>query len=72
MSKKDFEFASSQGGSTIVFNLDFVLLLAKMNLVVIKCSCIGYVLKVCCIGRVKIIFALLTERVAFHIGSPII
>lgn len=65
--KKNLEFVVSRGNDTIVFNLSFVLLLAKVNLIpkeqdYKKDALVAY--STICI---KIIFTVLTKVVALYI-----
>lgn len=66
LSKKSLEFIFSRRGSTVLFNLGLMLLLAEIDLVAKKRSCKGHVLRDRGIGYVKIILALPTEIIVLH------
>lgn len=70
--KKGLKFVTSREDGTIIFNLSFVLLPVKINLVVEEQSHKKDALVAHVIGYVKIIFALLTKVVAFYIKASII
>lgn len=67
MLKKSFEFISSSGNDIITFNLGFLLLSIETNLILENQDCKRDVLIAYGIGRVKIIFILLTKILALHI-----
>lgn len=65
LSKKSFEFIASRGGA-IALNQSFVLLPVEIDSVIGKQSQKENLFRFCGTGRVKMIFALPTEIVAFH------
>lgn len=67
MLEKSFEFISSSGNDIITFNLGFLLLLVETDLIPKKQNCKKDALVAYGIGRVKIIFILLTKILALHI-----
>lgn len=64
--EKDFEFILSRKGHTISFDLDFMLLPAKIDPVTKQRSRKEHALRAHSIGRVKIILLLSTKIVALH------
>lgn len=66
MPDKDFKFALSKANNIIVFNLSFVLLLAKVELISKEQGRKADALVVCSSGNIKIILALFTKIVALH------
>lgn len=67
LSKKDLKFILSRRNSIIVFNLNFILLPAKIDLVTEKQICKKYMLGNRGSGHIKIILVLSTKIVAFYI-----
>lgn len=59
--KKGFEFILSKKGGTIEFDLNFILLSAKIDLVAEKQSRKKNAFKTCGIGHIKMIFILPTK-----------
>lgn len=70
--EKNFKFISSRENSIITFNLSFVLLLVKVDLILKKKSCKENVFMACSTSCVKIIFTLLTKIIAFYIQAFIL
>lgn len=64
--KKSFKFVSCKKNNTIVFNLSFILLSAKVNLILEEESCKRYILITCSTNCIKIVFALLTKVIIFY------
>ena len=65
--KKSLEFALNKKDDTIIFNLNFVLLLVKVNPVLKKQNCKKDVLIACNSSYIQIVFILLIKVVAFYI-----
>lgn len=65
--KKSFKFVLNRKIGIIAFHLNFMLLLAKIDLLTEKQSCKRDALVFCGIGRIKIIFALLIKVIALYI-----
>lgn len=70
--KKNLEFVSSSGDDTVTFVFNFMLLLAKVDLILKKLDYKENVLMACGFGHIKIIFALLIKVITFHIQAFII
>lgn len=70
--KKYFKFVLSKRNSTVAFDLDLVLLPAKIDSVVEKQNCKKYALRIRGIGCIEIILALLIKIVVFYIDIPVI
>lgn len=65
--EKNFKFISSKRNCTFVFYLSFMLLLAKINLVLENWNRNKDAFMTCIISYVEIILTLLTEIIAFYI-----
>lgn len=72
MPEKDFEFVLNRRDNIVVFNISFVLLLAKFDFILKKQGCKRDVLGTCSINYVKIIFALLIEIIELYIKVIIV
>lgn len=72
LTEKGFKFVPSKEGGHIALNLDFVLLLAEINLILKKQSCKKNALVTYDTNRVKIILALLTKIISLYIQALII
>lgn len=70
--EKSLEFFLSKKNGIVTFNLNFILLPTEVNFVSKKQSHKKKALIICDIGRVKIVFALLTEVMALHMQASII
>lgn len=72
LAKKNLKFVLNKRNGTVVFNLGFVLLLVKIDLILEKQDCKKDVLEIYKIGCVEMIFGLLTKVVIVHIGATIV
>lgn len=70
--KKRLKFVLSREDSSIDFNLDFILLPVKVNLILEQQGCKKDVLVTYDISYIEIILALLTEVVALYMQASII
>lgn len=66
MSEKSLKFVLNKVGGTVAFNLSFVLLPAKNNLVIEEQGRKKNIFRVRGTGYIKIIFALLTKIIALY------
>lgn len=64
--EKDLRFVLNRKDGIVTFNLSLVLLLAEVDSVAKKQSCKKETFRVCNIGHIKIIFALLAEVIIFY------
>lgn len=65
--EKSFKFILNRRSNAITFNLSFLLLLAKIDLIAKKYNCKKNTFRACDTSRVEIILALLTKVVALYI-----
>lgn len=72
LSKKNPKFVSNKKNGTLAFNLSLVLLPAEVDLILQEWGRKRVAFRVYSIGYIKIILALSTEIVAFHIWDLII
>lgn len=70
--KKDLKFVLYKRDSIVIFNLDLMLLLVKINLITEKQGCKKIVLGIYGIGCVKIVLTLLTKVIILYIRVIII
>lgn len=64
--EKGLKFVLNREGSTVAFNMGFVLLLAEIDLIMEKCSYKRYTLRACDTSCVKIILGLSTKVVVLY------
>lgn len=70
--KKRLKFVLSKRDNIIIFNISFILLPAKIDLILEKQSCKKNILKTCGTGYIKIVFTFLTKVIAFNIWVTIV
>lgn len=72
MSEKGFKFVPSRKNGIVVFNLDFVLLPAKVKSILKEQYLKTDMLRTCSTGEIEIILVLLKKVVALYIGTIIV
>ena len=70
--EEGLEFVSSKRDGIVAFNLRFLPLPAKVNLVSKKQGCKKDRFMACSSGRIKMILTLSTKVIAFHMQAPIV
>lgn len=72
MPKKSPKFVLSRRNSTVVFNLDLVLLPVKVDLILKKRGRKRDALNVCSINHIKIVLVLSTKAIALHVRATMV
>lgn len=72
MLEKGLKFVLNRRDGIIVFNLSFILLLAKVDLIIEQQGCKENALVICSTGRIEMIFALLIKVITFYMQAFII
>lgn len=67
LSEKGLKLVSSRKNSIVIFDLSFVLLLAKIDPVVEEKSCKKHAFRACSTSCIEMIFTLPTKIIVFHI-----
>lgn len=70
--EKSFEFVLSEKDNTVIFNMDFLLLSVKVDLIPKKQGCKKNTLGACNTGYIKIVFTLPKKVIALYVRAIIV